>query len=434
MAKVLTAAAITKLKADPAKRLEIPDAHTPGLYLVIQPSGRKSWAARFRVEGKPAKLTLGGYLAGTDAEMAGEELTAMRKAAADAIALARRGVDPTTARQEAEADAQATQFEVVVRDFIERHARKQNRTWIETARHLGLVLDGAGKLVAKEGGLVEKWGTKPIADIRKRDVIAHLDELVDAGNPIAANRRLAALKTFFSWAVGRDTLAASPCDGIAKPSAEVSRDRVLTPDELRVLLLACDKVGQPFGPMVRLLARTAQRREEVAGLRWKEIVAETWTIPAERAKNGKANIVHLDQGSRDALAEMPRIGKAGFVFTTTGDSSVSGFARAKSRLDAEMLKIMREADPEATLTPWKFHDLRRTAATGMARLGIDMAVVEKILNHTSGSFRGVAGVYQRHDFAAERQHALTAWGAHLDGLLKEQPSNVISMRAVVNQA
>ena len=181
---------------------------------------------------------------------------------------------------------------------------------------------------------------------------------------------------------------------------------MLTDDELRLILRACDHLNEPFGALIKLLALTAQRRDEVGQMSWREIDldARLWTIPKERAKNGIAHDVPLSEAAVSVLAGIRRIaGSRRLVFTTTGETPVSGFSKIKKRLDSAL--------PDAS--PWVLHDLRRTAATGMARLGVSLPVVEKVLNHTSGSFGGVAGIYQRHHFADEKRAAMEAWANHV---------------------
>jgi integrase len=248
-----------------------------------------------------------------------------------------------------------------------------------------------------------------------------LDGIVDRA-PIVANKSFAALRRMCAWAVERGIVDSSPCAGIRAPAPERSRDRVLSDDELRAAWKASEVLGWPFGPMVQLLILTGQRRDEIAEMRWGEIdlAAEIWILPRERSKNDQAHIVPLSETAVAILSSLTRItGKDGFVFTTNGATAVSGFSRAKRRLDALL--------PEGT-PPWVIHDLRRTAASGMARLGINLPVIEKVLNHVSGSFGGIVGVYQRHGFEAEKRHALDSWARHVEALTSGEPANkVISM-------
>jgi integrase len=197
----------------------------------------------------------------------------------------------------------------------------------------------------------------------------------------------------------------------------VSRDRVLSDDELRLVWKAAEGMGWPFGPMVQLLVLTGQRRSEVAGMEWQEVDLEkaTWVIPSHRTKNAEAHLVPLSPPAVAILASLPRVGD--YVFTTTGRTPVSGFSRAKAALDGR-----------AEIAPWRLHDVRRTVASGMARLGVNLPVIEKVLNHTSGSFAGIVGVYQRHSFADEKRRALEVWGRFVEELVSDEPAgNVVAL-------
>jgi integrase len=165
----------------------------------------------------------------------------------------------------------------------------------------------------------------------------------------------------------------------------------------------------PYGGIVALLALTGQRREEVAQLTWDEVdlASRTWTLPASRTKNGKSHIVHLSKEAIAVLMRMPRLGR--FVFSLSGMKSFQSFSAAK-----------RELDKLSEVTGWRLHDLRRTCVSGMARLGVAPHVADKVLNHQTGTISGVAAVYQRHEFLAERKNALERWGTHVGRLLECQ--------------
>jgi integrase len=433
MTKALT---VKRIENEPAGkfRKEIPDGLLVGLYLVVQPSGAKSFAVRYRYAGQPRKLTLGAFPAIT--------LEAARDIGGKALRAAAEGRDPATEKQSAKGDAkrQAAEevrgkrdlYENVARDFIERHAMKSNRatTWRETARILGLrpSPDDPTKLV--------DIGGRKIQEISKRDIVALLDAVNDRGSPIMANRVLSAVRKLFNWCLARDTIQVSPCTLVTPPAPERSRDRVLTDDELRMVWNAADGDGRPFGPLVKLLVLTGQRLSEVGGMRWQEIdlANKLWTLPPERVKNGKNGQRHevpLSDAAVAIIEALPRIKTTkGFVFATRRDAAVSGFSRAKDRLDAAILAAI----PEGAKAPehWTFHDLRRTMASGMAPLGTAMHVVEKILNHSSGTFAGVAGVYQRYDFYNEKRIALAAWASHVATVVSgKQPANVIPLHSKV---
>ena len=224
----------------------------------------------------------------------------------------------------------------------------------------------------------------------------------------------ARIAKFFSWLVERRIIAANPCSAVRRPDASTPRDRVLTDDEIKWFWRACGQMGEPFGPLLKLLLLTGQRRSEVAEMTWAELTDDTWSLPASRTKNGRPHIVPLSRQARDLIAGVHRVAGAGYVFTTNGSTPVSGWSKTKKRLDAKMLEAARAEDAKAVIPPFTIHDLRRTAAAGLQRLGVPLPVTERVLNHVSGSFGGIVGVYQRHEYAEERRDALERW-ADLSG-------------------
>lgn len=420
MAKDLTAKSIENLKPGSSRR-EIPDGHTRGLFFVLQPSGAASWAFRYRFGGKSAKLTLGPSPA--------LSLRDARELAADAIKAIARGEDPAGKKREAKAAAAAAvrsesnRVERVLEDFLAAHVARNLKASTQYE---------VGRLLKKE---LEPWRGRMIEEIEAVDVHRLLDGVVARGAAISANRLHAALRRMFRWAKERRIIAVSPMDDIRPPISERgrARERVLDDHDLALVWRAAGRLEYPFGPMIQLLVLTGQRRNEVAGMRWSEVDFDkaTWTIPSERSKNHLAHTVPLPPAAVAILKELPRIGKEGFAFTVTGESSVSGFSRAKARLDKAMLQMQREEDEEAeAIASWTLHDLRRSLASGLARLGVQLPVIERILNHVSGSFAGVVGVYQRHSFADEMRGALDRWAAHLDRVVagEAESSNVVELR------
>lgn len=432
MTKALTPKRIEAEKPATARK-EIPDGLLPGLYLVVQPSGAKSYAVRYRHAGAPRKLTIGPHPA--------IDLTSARTLGGKALRAAAEGRDPAAEKQNAkgetkraaiqEARGKRDLFENVAREFIERHAMKSTRetTWRETARILGLRSDADGTLIEVGGDVIPAWKGRKIQDITKRDVIALLDAVNDRA-PIMANRVLAAVRKLFNWCLARDVISVSPCTLVEPPAPERSRERILTDDEIRRLWKAADAEGWPFGPLVKMLLLTGQRLGEVGGMRWEELDldAKMWTLPGERVKNNNKHEVPLSDIAVEILKALPRIKTTkGFVFTTTRDAAVSGFSRAKDRLDASIAG--GEGEP---IEHWTFHDLRRTMASGMARLGIQLPVIEKILNHTSGTFRGVVGVYQRHSYADEKRKALDAWASFIMQVVADKHrGNIVTLKGGV---
>jgi integrase len=310
-----------------------------------------------------------------------------------------------------------------------KHAKAKNRSWRETARLLGLRpvegRPGEFALLRKRrpgeesnrrtrDGLAAKWAKLDVRDISKRDILEELDAL----GGVASNRALAALRKFFNWCVEREIVAVSPCAGLKAPASEESRDRVLSDDEIRLLWAAADKIGYPFGPFTKLLVLTGQRREEVAAVSAPELYLseQLWSIPKKRAKNKRPHDVPLSDASLAVISVLPRIsGKPAYLFTHTGVTPISGFSKARRALIAKM----SEAADGAEIEHFTFHDLRRTAASGMAKLGIAPHVIEAVLNHQSGVIRGVARVYNRHAYDKERREALDLWARYVLGLVSE---------------
>jgi integrase len=407
-AKVLTARAVEIARpkqnaTGQPVRTEYPDAACIGLYLIVQPSGARSWALRYRRPGgENAKLTLG------DAGEDGLSLAAARHAAAAARHRLEQGIDPATRRQVSVATA-GDSVEAAAAQFLDLHARRKTRpSSVEAAERTFNQL------------VLPAWRGRSIHDIRRRDVI-DLIEGIAADRPSLANRTLSVLSKFFNWLCARDMLAISPARGVERPHRERPRSRTLTDAETRALWLACEGDG-PFGQALRLLLLTGARRNEVSHMTWGEIDAErrAWTLPAARAKNARQHEIPLSTQAWAAIESMPRFAGCEYVFTTDGRRPIVGWAKVKTRLS------IAAGIPEET---WRLHDVRRTVASGMQRLGIAVPVIEKALNHVSGTFRGIVGTYQTHDYADEIRIALQAWANHVEGLVKPAEDKVVAIGA-----
>jgi integrase len=403
MAKVLTQITLDNLKPGPARR-EIPDGKEAGLYFVIQPTGKAGWALRYRFNGRPRKLTIGAYPT--------VGLAKARAEAARAKVSISDGIDAAAAKRATKAAKRALTrandlVEKVIADFINHYARPNTRDWKETQRLLVQFSDA--------------WKGRSLPEIGNADIHLVLDKIVARGAPVGANRAFAQLRKMCRWAVSRGIIEHSPCDGIDPPSAEKSRDRVLDSDELRLVWLAAGDIGFPFGPIVKLLILTGQRRSEVGGIEWSELDLDraTWTIPASRSKNRRQHVLPLLPQAVEIINHLPAFSGSKFVFSP-GKTAPSGFSRAKTRLDRHIEKINGEP-----ISPWTLHDIRRSVASGLAALGVNLPVIEKLLNHVSGSFAGIVGVYQRHNFADEMRAAIDRWGRHIDKLANVGPASQI---------
>jgi integrase len=398
--KALTDIAIQKLKPRTI-RYEVPDPGARGLRAIVQPSGRKSYAVRYRnAAGRPRKLTL----------PTGITLAAARKLAADALLEVAQGKDPASTKQAARRTARAQVDDTVERlaqQFIEQHAKRHTRksSW----RQVGYVF---------KNDVLPAWSKRNICEITRRDVRELLNEIV-GDRPVMANRVRAVLSKFFGWLCENDILAASPMIGVPLPTREVPRERVLSDDELRLLWLASEAIGGTAGAYVQLLMLTGARRSEIANLKGSE-VQDVLVLPAERMKGRAPHRVPLSTQATNILASMPKLvpklAKDGYVF----GSPISQFGPIKHALDEHMGDAQH----------WTFHDIRRSVATGMARIGIAIPVIEKLLAHKSGTFKGVVGTYQRHAFLPEMTVAVQKWADHLDQLVgrKASPAKVVRLR------
>jgi integrase len=356
-----------------AERREIPDAFMRGLYLVIQPSGSKSWAVRYRYGGRSRKHTIGSYPV--------FDLKAARDSAGKLLRAASEGRDPEQRRSGSVEDA--------VAQFLARHCKGYRpRSLKEAERLLRL-------------NIIDSWHGRRLDEITRADIRAMLARIKA---PVTANRVHSITRRLFNWAVENDIIATSPVAGVGPPSKEASRDRVLTNDELRTVWQAAPE--GPFGGILKLAILTGQRRSEVSGMEWAEIDGKTWTLPKERTKNGRQHEVPLSRQVVAILKELPRISDR-FVFSLNSTAPFNGFSKSKARIDKAM-----------DIPDWTIHDLRRTAASGMARLGVSLVVIEKVLNHVSGSLAGIMGVYQRHEFADEKRQALQQWADNVERLVR----------------
>jgi integrase len=247
-----------------------------------------------------------------------------------------------------------------------------------------------------------------------------------------ARLSLAYARRLFGWAAARDLVAVNPCTSVRPddflPPA-VARDRVLTDVELALVLRATTPGDYPDAPFTRFVLLTACRRSEAANATWPEfdLAAGLWLLPGERVKNASEHVLPLPKAVLDLLAALPRFAASDFVFSgTAGRRPISGLSRRKAKLDARIAEL----NAGVPVAPFTWHDLRRSAASGMAALGFAPHVVESVLNHRGGVISGVARIYNRHDFRAEKAHALATWAAHLDQLERgESAGNVVRLRS-----
>lgn len=421
MSTRLTDLSVARLGPPAEGRKTVWDAIVPGLGVRMTANGAKSWVVKYRVDGKQIMETLG-----TVARIDG--VTNARALARASIEKAERGENPVEERRVEAKRAETNTVAAAVGRYLAHCDRTlKPKTATEWRRIF-------------EHDVLPRWGERPIAEITKADVLELVNDKaarrerkrqgMTDGAAVQAGKMLTRLRTFFGWATANDIVTADPTAGVRRPAKEASRDRVLSDAEIAAFWQATEQLGNPFGRLFRLLLLTAQRESEVAGMRWSEIdlSGRTWTIPGSRAKNSKPHIVALNALAVETIEAVPRIAGQDLLFSGTGERPVSGFSSAKARLDSRMDALRENANDEPVeLPPWTLHDLRRTATTGMARLGIAPHVADKVLNHTAGTIRGVAAVYNRFEYLDERRTALDAWGRYIEGLIGRPAQNVVPL-------
>jgi integrase len=425
----LTDRSLHALKPAPAGRRDtIWDALMPGLAVRVTDKGKRSFYVVKRRAGQrsPSWVLLGAYPVVTLAEA--------RAKAREALGALMAGDDPAAlaaakrrARTEAEQARRAATFGAVAEEFIKRHAM---------TKRSGKMVAG---IVTRE--LIPVWGERQLADIGKRDVIALVEAILDRGGdkpkpgtrrkrggPYAARHALSAARKLFNWCVGRDLLAVSPCDRIKATElhgAPEARDRVLNDGELRAVWQAAEATSYPYGPLVRLLILTGQRRDELAGARWPEIDLDKGllAIGASRMKAKAGHAVPLTPAAVEILRALPRFAAGDYLFSgQTGAKPFSGFSKAKTRLNK-----MIAADGRG-IAAFTLHDLRRTVRTRLSELGVTPFIGELVLAHTQ---QGVARVYDLHRYDNEKRAALEKWEARLLSIVAPEPEpqpKVVALR------
>ena len=378
------------------------DEELRGFGLKVTGAGNKTYVVQYRMGGRGAatrRYTIGGQGAWTPAAARDEAVRLLRLAAA--------GTDPVTASREKQRVDRELRFDAYAARFLSDYGKREWRP----------------RTFASAESNMRRWvlpviGRKSLPNIRRRDLTEVFDRL-SPDSPALPRNLFALIRKLFVWAVERGDIDQSPMDGMKSPPAVESRDRILGDQELMMIALFAEDLGTPFEQFVRMLVVTGQRRDEVAGMRWSELnrSATLWTIPAARSKNKRVHRFPLNSiavRALDKIADGEKWPTAGLVFTTTGSTPISGFSKMKKRLDAAI-----ERGRGAPVVPWRLHDLRRTFATNMQRLGVRFEVTEALLNHISGSKAGVAGVYQRHDWTPEKADAVRLWAEKLIMLVNE---------------
>jgi integrase len=381
------------------------DDELKGFGLKITPAGAKVYLVQYRTGGRatPTKrVTIGRHGSPWTP-------TTARKEAKWLLGQVAAGADPAGEKrsQRLQQNAPRNTARAVAEEWLKRD-QASNRRLPEVRR----VLDR---------DILSVWGERAIAEIRKRDVIELIDGIADRGSPVMANRTLAIIKRMLTWAAARDIIDANVAQFVEPPGDETRRDRVLSDSELVEIWRAVEGMPAPYATGVRLMMLTAARREEIFGLTETELDLDAAAIrlPAARAKNAEGRVIPLCRPAVALLEGLPRLAGPCLI-SATGERPYRDFPRRKRELDAQL----------PPMAPWVLHDIRRSVATGLQRLGARLETIETILGHVSGSRRGIVGTYQRHAFEVEARQALDDWGRHVESLLSGEKDNIVPLMRI----
>lgn len=383
----LTAISVERMAPPKRGQVDIFDKGFPGLALRVSYGGRKAWSFVYRHAGKVRRFQLGTYPA--------LSLSEAREAWRAARQQVERGADPSeTQRRDASA-----MFESVMAEWLARDQGK-NRSLAATTRLLN-------------ADVLPYWRRLRIDEIGKRDVLEVIDRVTDRGSPVMARQLHVVLHRLFRWSVGRGIIEANPLTDLDLPENNPPRKRFLTDAELALVMRAAGELGG-YGAVVKLLALTGCRRQEIADLTWDEIDGDGIRLDGNRRKNAEPLTVKLSAPARAIIDALPR--SSDRVFSGSRRAALGHWARLKEQLDAKVAELNNGPLPH-----WNLHDLRRTLAVGLQKLGIGLQVVERVLGHGSraGSRSGVVGIYQAYSYDKEAGDALAVWGQHVMRLLDE---------------
>jgi integrase len=422
----LTDAAIGELQCPPGKKDKtFTDEQLPGFTVRVTAAGARVFLLQYKLGTASKRVVLGTWGAELTAAQARKKAEALRGQVRDAR-------DPVAERKAARAAAVADEaaqkiakaadsytVRVLIQQWTDHHLKERSASYQK-------------RVPAELRRVLKEWLDAPAKGFTRANAVHALDATKISAGPIAANRTRAVARACWAWAVKRGALEVNPWEATPKPATEKARERVLTDIEIGDLWTAAASLGDPWCGMFRTMLLTGQRRGEVAGMLWEELDldAGTWAMPGERTKNGRPHAVPLVPGVVAIIKAMPRREKASLVFEGVRKTAPTGFGKLKVKLDEKMEAAATKR--EAKFVPWTIHDMRRTVATGLQRLGVRLEVTEAILNHVSGSRAGIVGVYQRHGWDKEKKAALEAWAAHVLACAKgaEKPKNVVQLHAV----
>jgi integrase len=396
----LTVKAVENLRGRES-RYEIPDPGCAGLYLVVHPSGAKSWAYRFRFAGKSRKLTIGAAITEAGAEVI--KIGDARDIADENRVLVAKRVDPI------EVNRSERKRAAIEKAAAENTLRAIANEYLEERKNLRSV-DHRRKVF--ERLIFPSFGERPIESIKRSEIRTLLRQIAKEQGPVMADYVLAMLRGLLNWQAvnSEDDAYTSPIRrGMAQTSTkERERKRVLSKIEIRAFWRAADAAGL-FGRYLQFVLLTGTRRNEAAHMRRSEIEGDDWTIPASRYKTKIDHLIPLSPAAIVVLDTVPRIGRADFIITLDGKRPISGFGCRKADFDAVMLMELRKLAEDAGDDPavvqmqrWTIHDLRRTARTLMSEAGVPSEIAELCMGHVK---TGVEGVYNRFDYRDPKERA-----------------------------
>jgi integrase len=419
----LTERSVAALATEPGQKDRMVfDTVCPGLGVRVTTKGTKTFVAQWTDPATKRKQRepLGVW--------GGVTLEQAREAARVRLGAVAKGINPRAerARIKDEADRERAEnvltFDRLVSDWVTLHLVSRRPRYAAEAERA--IRHAFGEII-----------NKPAARITKAEITNRLDAMIKAGKATTAGRTMAYARAAFGWAMKRGKLAQNPFSGLPITAPANQRERTLDDGEAREVWVAAGTLAAPVGPFIRMMLLTLARRDEVAGMRWSEVSADrsVWVIPGARTKNGKPHTIHLSAAATETLGTVALVEGRDLIFTTTGETPISGFSAFKRDLDKAIIVAREKRAAEAgkrvePLVPFVLHDFRRTGVTTLAGMGFDSIVVDKLLNHQPGKLRGVAGVYQRHEFGLERARALDAWALRV--IRGPESSNVVKFAAV----
>lgn len=394
-------------------RLELGDEVVPGLVVRVTPRGAKSFSVIYKVPGEGGVSATGRLLAGRQHRITLGPypiigLARAREQARELLGPVSEGRDPRPARREANLLRHTNTVETVAKRFIEQDAKRTVASWKNIERVLDL-------------HVIPRLGLTPIRDLRRADVHQLLDELVAAGKMGTAREVRKHLSRLLNWALDRELISDNPVHGLRRGDLDPNADagRALTDDELRYIWQSADALGYPFGPWYQLLMLTGRRREEWAAATRSEIDAANrlHDLPKERHKSRRGHVLPLSDPAWAIIEGLPLWPGNDYhlLSTDAGKRHIKGYSKAKSRLDEGALRLMRQANPEALLTPYRVHDFRVTCETRLANLGFNQDVRDAVLGHAKP---GLQKTYNKHEYLEEKREAIAAYGAHIFGIVK----------------